>query len=449
VVAEGDAIARRATRPLQAVAALSVASLVVSLVPWLRRGDLPLSQTAGSLTAGALGLLALVLLQRGRFRAGVLAIAFAVWAHVVWPMITLGLQHVLVGTRFAVLPLVLVALLLGRREVWLLFFAFAAAASVGAARDAGWLGGAGPQPTLLPEQPLFSTLVLFLVVALLVDRLAGALREALADAVRGNQALRERDQMREELRQAQKMEALGRLAGGVTHDFNNVLTAILGTASVAAEELPAGHPVRADLEQIAADAGRATELTRRLLTFARKEPVSPRLIPFDEHVTSAAGLLRRTLGAKVRLELALGAPGAHVLLDPAQLDQLLLNLGVNARDAMPKGGRVWIATRVAPARAAGRGEEVVLTVADEGQGIPADVLPRVFEPFFTTKAPGEGTGIGLATCHGIAAQAGGEIRVESEPGSGTRFEVRLPRAGDLQRAPPAGGEAPRRVLDRA
>jgi signal transduction histidine kinase/CheY-like chemotaxis protein len=441
--------AARASPVLQVVAGLAVLVLSLALLPWLRSGEIPAAQLAGSVVAAVLGLLSILLLRAGRHRDGVLALAGAVWAHVAWPMLLLGLNHALLGTRFAVLPLVLVALLLGRREIWATFTAFAAAAAIGAARDAGWLGGAGRLPTLMPQRPLVSSLLLFLLLALLLDRLAGALRSALAEALRGNRALREQEQMREQLRQAQKLEAIGRLAGGVAHDFNNVLTSILATATAAAEELPPGHPVRADLEQIAADGRRAGGLTHQLLAFARKEVVTPRLLAVDEVVGSMVRMLHRVLGENVLLEARLGAADARVLLDRGQLEQVVLNLAVNARDAMPDGGRLVVSTAVAAAAPAGApaadgaAQWVTISIADEGHGIPAEVLAHIFEPFFTTKGTGRGTGLGLATCHGIVAEAGGEIGVESRVGEGTRFEVRLPRAWGEEVAAQAPGDLPR------
>jgi len=427
-------VARRATIVLQVVAGLTSLVLFLALVPWLAKGRLPGLQALGSVAAILLGLCSIWLHRHHRYRAGVLTLAAAVWAHVAWPMLTLGLSHALMGTRFAVLPFVLVALLLGRREIWLTFVAFGAAAMVGAARDAGWLGGV-PLPTLMPTSPLLSTVLLYLVVALVLDRLAGALRSALGEALRGNQALRDREELREQLRQAQKLEAIGRLAGGVAHDFNNILTSILSTAGLAAEELPAGHPLRADLEQISADGRRAADLTRQLLAFARKEVVAPKLILVDERVAAMAKMLRRVLGENVLLETHLSAAGAMVRLDPGQLEQVVLNIAVNARDAMPGGGRLVITTAALAAGEAGASGrpaapvgQVVLSARDSGVGIPAEVLPHIFEPFFTTKGPGRGTGLGLATCHGIVAQAGGELFVESRPGEGTCIEVHLPRA---------------------
>jgi len=426
-----EPVAAPASLALQVVASLSIGILGLALAPWLLNRSLPRLQAASSIMAIVLGLLSIGLLRSGRHRLGVLSLAAAVWAHVAWPMMWLGLRYSLLGTRFAVLPLALVALLLGRRDLWATFAAFVGAAALGEARDLGWLGQATSLPTLMPTRPLLSTLVLFLLAALLLDRLAGSLRQALADALRGNEALREQAKLREQLRQAQKMEAIGRLAGGVAHDFNNILTSIVASASLAKEELPVGHKARADLEQICVDSGRASELTRQLLACARKQVLSPKVVDIDCVVEGVAKMLQRLLGASITLEMRLTSK-AQVFIDEGQLEQVLLNLAVNARDAMPDGGRLIISTEAqAPTRKDGNGvggTHVLLSVRDDGSGIPADVLPQIFEPFFTTKGAEQGTGLGLATCHGIVAQAGGDITVHSKVGEGTTFEIRLPEA---------------------
>jgi signal transduction histidine kinase len=413
---------------LQIIAALSVLILTLALVPWLRGDAIPPLQAVGSISAVLFSVAAMVFLRLGRMRLGVLALVAVVWMQVGWGMLWLGLRYSLVGTRFAVLPLALVALLLGRRDLWATFAAFATAAALGAARDVGWLGRATHLPTLTPTQPLLSTVLLFLFAALLLDRLAGALREALAEALRGNQALREREQMLEQLRQGQKMEAIGRLAGGVAHDFNNILTSILGANEMAREALPADHPAAVDLQQIEKDGHRAAELVRQLLAFARKQVVAPKLVVVDAVVSDMVKMLGRVLGKSIVLDTRLGVGGTTILIDQGQLEQVLLNLTVNARDAMPGGGHLYVSTNLLASP--GVTPQVVLSVRDEGVGISADVLPHIFEPFFTTKSEGQGTGLGLATCHGIVTQAGGQIAVHSTPGQGTCFDVRFPVAGE-------------------
>ena len=239
---------------------------------------------------------------------------------------------------------------------------------------------------------------------------------AMARDVTDRQALEER------LRETQKLEGLGRLAGGIAHDFNNLLTAILGYAEDIVHELPAGR-LREDVEQIAAAGHRARELTAQLLAFARRQMVQPKTFDPGARVGESLRMLTRVLGEDVtlRLDVAPGIP--RVRMDPAQFDQIILNLAVNARDAMPDGGRLDVRLRHGAAPAHG---DVELIVRDTGVGMPPDVLAQVFEPFFTTKELGHGTGMGLATVYGIVQQAGGTIGVESVPGHGTTFTVRLP-----------------------
>jgi PAS domain S-box-containing protein len=245
----------------------------------------------------------------------------------------------------------------------------------------------------------------------------------------------DRRELEADLAQSRKLEAVGRLAGGIAHDFNNVLTAILGNAEFAARELPRGSPASASLEVIRAAAERASHLTRQLLTFARRQIVAPRVSAPNALITSVASLLRPLLGDDVRLELVLPETTWLIRVDVGQFEQLLMNLAVNARDAMPTGGTLRVETRnvrvaagTVPHPEVAPGEYVALSVTDTGQGIPLDVQAHVFEPFFTTKATGRGTGLGLATCHGIVKQNGGHIWLESTPGIGTRAHTYLPRA---------------------
>jgi two-component system, cell cycle sensor histidine kinase and response regulator CckA len=262
------------------------------------------------------------------------------------------------------------------------------------------------------------------------------------------QAERELLASEQRLQQAQRLESVGRLAGGVAHDFNNLLTVILGGSETLREDLAAGRPASPDeVEQIHAAGERARDLTRQLLAFARRQVTT--LVPLDLNavVRGSERLLRRVLGEDVEIRTAL-APGLWpVRGDAGQLEQVIVNLALNARDAMPHGGTLTLETRNAgpptagPAPGAGW---VQLLVRDTGVGMSPLVKAHLFEPFFTTKPPGRGTGLGLATVHGIVAQAGGRVRVESEPGRGTAFEISLPRG--LQAvtavAEPSAGPAP-------
>jgi two-component system cell cycle sensor histidine kinase/response regulator CckA len=240
----------------------------------------------------------------------------------------------------------------------------------------------------------------------------------------------------EQLRQAQKMEAFGQLAGGIAHDFNNLLTGVLGHASLLVERLPAGSEHQESAAIIVAAARQAAELTRQLLGFARRRPLKKS--PFDAHqvLAEVVKLLARTLDARIQVTSRLEAPRAVVIGDAGQLQQALINLAVNARDAMPEGGQLRFRTsRVDPDAAwaalhpgCAPGPHLVISVGDTGHGIPHEIRDRIFEPFFTTKEPGRGTGLGLAMVYGVARGHGGTVEVESAPGQGATFRVWVPLA---------------------
>jgi two-component system, cell cycle sensor histidine kinase and response regulator CckA len=245
-----------------------------------------------------------------------------------------------------------------------------------------------------------------------------------------------------------RLEKVGRLAGGIAHDFNNLLGAVLGAADAMRAAAAAGLPQAAaeELRTIEDAAERGAALVRQLLAFARQQRLQPRVIELNAAVRGIVPLLTRLLGPRVRLELALEEPGRRVRVDPGQLDQVVMNLAANAREAMPEGGRLRIATAQAvvlrpegegPA-AIPPGRYAVLEVGDTGTGIPPEILPRLFEPFFTTRPERGGTGLGLATVQGIVAQSGGHITVDSRVGQGTVFRIHLPRhEGPPPSDPPA------------
>ena len=236
----------------------------------------------------------------------------------------------------------------------------------------------------------------------------------------------ERRLLEEQLRQSQKLESIGRLAGGVAHDFNNILTAIRGYAELLLIDLADDAPARESAEEIARAATRAAGLTGQLLAFSRKQVLRPQRLDLNEIVTGMSSLLARTLGEDVVLTTALETGLRPTLADPTQVEQVVLNLAVNARDAMPHGGRLLLRTANVDLD---EGAHVALVVADTGTGMDDETASRIFEPFFTTKEVGAGTGLGLATVHGIVAQSGGVIEVASEPDVGTTFTVCLPAAG--------------------
>jgi PAS domain S-box-containing protein len=252
----------------------------------------------------------------------------------------------------------------------------------------------------------------------------------------------ERRQLEDELRQTQKMESLGMLAGGVAHDFNNVLAVIASCNGLLADDTPADHANRELVDEIDAAVNRASGLTRQLLAFSRKQVTDPKVIELNAIVNETRKMLRRILGEDIVLSTSLEPDLGRVRVDPGYLVQVLMNLAVNARDAMPRGGTLVLRTRngqitheqqrVHPGAKPGPG--VLLEVTDTGSGIPREVVERIFEPFFTTKAQGRGTGMGLAVVHGIIDQAGGLIEVDSQLGAGTTFRIFLP-AVDEQLAP--------------
>ncbi|WP_242662453.1 ATP-binding protein [Teichococcus deserti] len=267
------------------------------------------------------------------------------------------------------------------------------------------------------------------------------------------QDVAQRQALAARLAEADRLQALGTLAGGIAHDFNNLLTVVLGAAEDALR-LPgaaADPALAAELGQVQAAARRGAALVQQMLAYARQQVLAPRLVPLNGAVEGMASLLRPLLGRGISLELELDQPGRLVLIDPSELDRVLMNLAMNARQAMPQGGRLTLRTsRVlllqpepAEPEEIPPGRWTVLEVEDTGHGIPPELLPRIFEPFFTGRAQQGGTGLGLATVHGILRQSGGFIAVRSRPGEGTCFRILLPRVEESARraAPPASVSA--------
>ena len=253
----------------------------------------------------------------------------------------------------------------------------------------------------------------------------------------------------ERLRHSQRMEAVGRLAGGIAHSFNNLLAAISFQCELLTESIPAEDVRLANVEEIQHAGERAASLARQLLAYGRKQTLQPRVLSLNEVLREMAPMLRRLIGEHIRLEIELDPADGAVHVDLGQLEQVILNLAVNARDALRSGGILRLAVE-SLTLAAGEipelpaGGYVRLTVADTGPGMPSEVMEHLFEPFFTTKARGEGTGLGLATVHGIVHQSGGQIRVESSPGEGTRFTILLPRTAEGSEASPVRPSLPGR-----
>ncbi|MDQ3068460.1 MAG: ATP-binding protein [Acidobacteriota bacterium] len=268
-----------------------------------------------------------------------------------------------------------------------------------------------------------------------LTEVAGSLSLALNEEAAQRDRRRAEDALRESesrQRQGQKMEAIGRLAGGIAHDFNNLLTAIIGYGEIAIEQIGA-HPASKDVEQILIAGRRAAKLTRQLLTFSRQQMIEPEVLSPNEVVDEMAQLIGRLLGDEITLRIDLDPDIGEITVDRGQLEQVLMNLAVNARDAMPDSGTLRIDTRAvvldehaAAAAAVAPGPYARVVCADTGVGMDRATLARVFEPFFTTKQKGAGTGFGLATVYGIVSQSGGGVTVESEPGAGTAFTLYFP-----------------------
>ncbi|MBI2528497.1 MAG: PAS domain S-box protein [Candidatus Rokubacteria bacterium] len=262
--------------------------------------------------------------------------------------------------------------------------------------------------------------------------------------------LTERKQLEQQFLQSQKMEAVGRLAGGIAHDFNNLLTVILGRTELLLRRLVTEGPARRDVELIQATGRRAAALTQQLLAVSRRQVLRPQVLDLNTVVSGLGPMLRRVIGEDLELSITLDPGLGRVLADPSQIEQVLLNLVINARDAMPGVGRLTIETanaeldeRYAHRHAGARpGQHVMLAVSDTGSGMDEATRARIFEPFFTTKE--RGTGLGLATVHGVVSQSGGTIWVYSEPGRGTTFKVYLPRAEDAVAVPASVEHPPER-----
>jgi signal transduction histidine kinase len=288
----------------------------------------------------------------------------------------------------------------------------------------------------------FTQLLLFTFLAL--GSLSGLLLAAIM--AERDDALTKRLALEEQLRHSQKMEAVGRLAGGIAHDFNNLLTAIIGYTEIVLHSLDPKDDRRADAEEIGRAAMRAADLTRQMLAFSRRQVLQPKIIDLNTALSKVEPMLRRVIGEDIVMTVTGKASNAFVRVDPGQVEQVVMNLVVNARDAMPQGGRLTVETADAVLDAAALadspdarpGAYVMLSVTDTGVGMPPEIRARIFEPYFTTKDVGKGTGLGLSTAYGIVRQSEGHIAVSSEIGLGTTFRIYLPRS-----------EAPAQVVEDA
>jgi len=405
--------------------------------------------------AGALVLLAgFILLRRGRFQWSVRLLLGGIVAVSSVGVALSGFEYNLPTVRNLTVPLAMAALLLGRRALWTTMGVYALALIVAQLRDAGDLGGSGPLAA--PSAPFggaIDAVISLTILSLVLDRLGYTLRDGFTLALARqrelehatielrtvNAALSEemfrRQEVEAQLIAAQKMEAIARLSGGIAHDFNNLLTVIVGSAELSKMSIEAQHPIQENLDEIATAAQRAAELTGQLLAFARKQLVEPRVLSVTERLMATEKMVRRLIGEDIELVCQPASETWCVRLDAGQFEQIILNLVVNARDAMSSGGRLTLASENVVLQLPlasthfdlGPGEYAVIIVADNGTGMDADTQSKIFEPFFTTKEKGKGTGLGLSTCYGIVKQAGGAIFCESAPGKGTKFRVYLPR----------------------
>jgi len=307
---------------------------------------------------------------------------------------------------------------------------------------AGWAISAGSYLSGIQQS--------FLVIAALASCVAAALvhvHYARSDEFKQQSEFEHKlSESEERLRQAQKMEAVGQLAGGIAHDFNNLVTVIGCSVGLLAEATEPDDPRQEDLEQIKEAADRAATLTRQLLAFSRRQILQPKTIDLNSAVYDMEKMLQRVLGPHIAIHTSLDPRLGHVLADMSQIEQVIMNLSVNARDAMPGGGTLSFNTGNRSVRSEEPhrhgtitpGEYVTLSVRDTGQGIPASVIEHLFEPFFTTKEYGKGTGLGLATVHGIVYQSGGHITVDSTPGHGTTFTLYFPSTRERVSTPVSG-----------
>jgi len=361
---------------------------------------------------------------------------------IVWGLILVllvGLIDYQTGTEisfsiFYVFPISLLTWFGGRwAGIWV------AIASAATWLVADLIGGATYSNPIIPYWNAIVRFGFFLFITFLLSAWK-KLNEGLEDMVEEKTtALKaeslERKQLEAQFLQAQKMESVGRLAGGVAHDFNNLLTAMLGYATLALGAIPPDNPARLHVHQVQRAANRAASLTHQLLAFARRQIIEPRVTNLNHLILDMDKMLRRLIGEDIELLTLVARDLWAVKVDPSQIEQVLVNLAVNARDAMSEGGRLTIETanvtlgsdyarshaEVSP------GEYVMLAVSDTGLGMTEEVKAHLFEPFFTTKEQGKGTGLGLATCYGLVKQSGGHIWVYSEVGKGTTFKIYLPR----------------------
>ncbi|MGN7916514.1 sensor histidine kinase [Lysobacter sp. 22409] len=382
------------------------------------------------LTTAALALLCVRLIRRDRYRTAMMLFLGALLTSLALAFHKLGTQAQLIDQTAMILTLVIAGVVLGRRALWTVFALLLAIFAIGFATDAHntakgpqWIGNA------LRNAP--SLVASYLIITAILDRAVTALRESLDESnARGRELQLEmarRERAQTQLIHAQKMEASGRLASGIAHDFNNILGLIQGFAAQRDAALDLSDPrersaaLAAALEGVEEAAERGCAVTRKLLIFSRNDVLRIETFDAARALRDLQPMLRQLLPAAVRLELPAVAAALPVRLDRSEFELMVLNIAANARDAMPDGGRFAIA-------ATAQGGEIEIRLADNGLGMDEHVRERVFEPFFSTKLAAHGTGLGLSVVHDLVKALGGDIRVDSAPGAGTAFTIRLPLA---------------------
>ncbi|HET6554654.1 MAG TPA: HAMP domain-containing sensor histidine kinase [Dyella sp.] len=385
-----------------------------------------------------------VLIRRGRFRTGIRQFLAVVLLSAAAAYAVTGYSHSPPDPT-PVLLMAVGGLVLGRRALWSIYASLVGVLALGQMADNLWLGHSGAL-SWQAYHTLPMLMLAYLLVALILDQSIAALRTTLAQSIQRGEALlqaneriaqeiEERERTRNQLYHSRKMDAVGRAASGVAHDFGNVLNVVLGYATQREQLADMGTPALINaLEGVEIAALRGLAISRKLLNFSRQDVEATQVFDAGEAVAELAPMLRQLLGNYIQLDLRPTVGRLPVLLDRAQFELMLLNIAANARDAMPDGGRFSVAAALAP-----DGSRVELLLADTGMGMSADVQAKVFEPFYTTKPFGHGTGLGLSVVASLIEAAGGKVEVSSVPGEGTCFRVRLPlctaSVGELQPSP--------------
>lgn len=402
---------------------------------------------AGDMLIAVLALVSIAMIRRGRFRPAIMLFLAPQILSLAITFALVGVMPQLIDPAPTMLTLAISGLVLGRGALWTVWALLMGAFAIGFTSNLRLAAEAGvPANRALRDLP--AVFISYTLIAVILDRTVAALRESLAESERRGRDLRremaDRERAQSQLIHAQKMEATGRLASGIAHDFNHILDLVLGLARQRRQlrDLPPAaqaDALDAALEGVETAAGRGIDLTRKLLTFSRNDLLRIEVFDAGEALDGMRPMLRQLLPPTVRLELGLPDAPASVRLDRQEFELMLLNIAANARDAMPDGGRF----EVSVSRSADATIEIALR--DTGHGMDEAVRRRIFEPFYSTKKADAGTGLGLSVVADLVKIAGGDVLVESEPGQGTTFRIRLPEAGPETAAEPPVSPPPDRA----